>query len=120
MNETFKLITGRTRSQADGLHRGKRTEAYREATERAEMNQGDMDALGLKEGAMVEMRAEAGRVEVRVYHGELPAGLLFMPLGPAANRLIDVETDATGTPRFKGLSVVVRPVVWKGEAATHG
>ena len=120
MSETFKLVTGRTRSQADGLHRGKRTEAYRQATERVEMNEGDMDALGLEEGAAVEVRADDGQVEVTVHQGDLPPGLFFMPLGTAANRLIDVETDATGTPRFKGLSVIVRPVVRRGEAATHG
>ena len=120
MDATFKLVTGRTRSQADGLHKGKGTEAYREATERVEMSQDDMDALVLDEGATVRLRTDAGRVGVTVYRGELPSGLLFMPLGPAANRLIDVETDATGTPRYKDLPVIVEGAVREGEAVSNG
>jgi len=120
LDATFKLVTGRTRSQADGLHKGKGTEAYRQATERVEMNQGDMGALGLNEGSTVHLRTDAGSVDVMVYRGELPSGLLFMPLGPAANRLIGVETDATGTPRYKDLPVIVERSVREGEAASDG
>jgi len=118
LDATFKLVTGRTRSQADGLHRGKDTDAYRQATERVEMNQDDMDALGLEEGATVHLRSDAGRVNVMVVSGQLPPGLLFMPLGPAANRLVDVDTDATGTPRYKDLPVIVEQSVREGEAAS--
>lgn len=120
MKKRFRLVTGRTRDQADGLHRGKRTEAYRQATECVEMNQSDMDALGLDEGAAVQLRTDAGQADVTVHRGELPSGLLFMPLGPAANRLIDIETQATGTPRYKDLPVCVSRPVGEGEAATDG
>jgi formylmethanofuran dehydrogenase subunit D len=104
------LITGRTREQADGLHRGKETKAYREATELVEMHADDMADRGIEEDALVEVRTSTGAVEVPARAGELPPGLVFMPLGPAANVLIGTETEATGIPPFKGLEVEVKLV----------
>jgi formylmethanofuran dehydrogenase subunit D len=110
LNEHFTLITGRTRDQADALHRGKETEAYHQATALVEMNVEDMARLGVEEGAAVQLRTSIGAVEVPVRAGELPTGLVFMPLGPTANELIGTETEATGMPPFKGLEVEVEPV----------
>jgi formylmethanofuran dehydrogenase subunit D len=110
LSEHFTLITGRTRDQADGLHRGKETQAYHQATALVEMNGEDMARLGVEEGAMVQMRTSTSTVEVPVRAGKLPAGLVFMPLGPTANELIGTETEATGMPPFKGLEVEVEPV----------
>jgi formylmethanofuran dehydrogenase subunit D len=104
------LITGRTREQADGLHRGKGTEAYRQATELVEICAEDMARLGIDEETLVRVRTSAGAVEVPARAGELPSGLVFMPLGPAANALIGTETESTGIPLFKGLEVEVVPV----------
>jgi formylmethanofuran dehydrogenase subunit D len=101
--------------QADGLHRGKHTEAYRQATERVEMNADDMARLGIEEGMTVEVRTVSGRIEVPAHAGGLPPGLLFMPLGPAANALIGTETEATGVPGFKGGQATVTPVRGSGE-----
>lgn len=110
MTDHLTLITGRTREQADGLHRGKKTEAYREATELVEMNGDDMADRGIEEDTLVEVRTSTGAVEVPARAGELPPGLVFIPLGPAANVLIGTETEATGIPPFKGLEVEVEPV----------
>ncbi|MGD9001849.1 MAG: molybdopterin dinucleotide binding domain-containing protein [Anaerolineae bacterium] len=110
MSKHLTLITGRTRAQADGLHRGKETEAYRQATELVEMNAEDMARLGIEEATMVRVRTSAGAVEVLARAGDLPPRLVFMPLGPTANALIGTETEATGIPPFKGLDVEVEPV----------
>ncbi|MEA3376874.1 MAG: molybdopterin dinucleotide binding domain-containing protein [Chloroflexota bacterium] len=110
MTNHFTLITGRTREQAEGLHRGKQTEAYRRATELVELNAEDMARLGIDEGATVRVRTSAGAVEVPAQAGDLPQGLLFMPMGPAANALIGTETEATGIPPYKGLDAEVEPV----------
>lgn len=107
MSKPLTLITGRTREQADGLHRGKDTEAYRQATELIEMNVQDMDQRGIEEGKPVKVRTSTGTVEVPAHSGKLPPGLVFMPLGPTANALIGTDTDATGIPPFKGLEVEV-------------
>ncbi|MGD2144332.1 MAG: molybdopterin dinucleotide binding domain-containing protein [Anaerolineae bacterium] len=102
MSAKFTLITGRTRRQADGLHEGKDSEAYRQATEWVDMNPHDMARLGIKEQMIVEVRTPSGQVRVPAHAADLPPELLFMPLGPAANVLIGSETEATGTPLFKG------------------
>jgi formylmethanofuran dehydrogenase subunit D len=109
LSEQLTLITGRTRQQAEGLHRGKKTEAYRQATELVEMNAVDMARLGIEEEALVRVRTTSGAVEVPARAGNLPPGLVFMPLGPTANALIGTETESTGIPLFKGLEAEVEP-----------
>lgn len=105
MSENFILITGRTREQADGLHKGKDSEAYREATTLVEMCPEDMARLAIEKGQIVRLRTKSDQVEVPVRTGALPSGMLFIPMGPVANRLIETETAGTGMPAFKGLTV---------------
>jgi formylmethanofuran dehydrogenase subunit D len=105
LSENFILITGRTREQADGLHKGKDSEAYRKATALVEMSPEDMAHLSIKEGQIVRLRTASGQVEVPVRTGALPSGMMFIPMGPVANLLIETETEGTGMPAFKGLTV---------------
>ena len=106
----FILITGRTRAQGDGLHQGRDSEAYVRATRLVEMSEEDMAGLDLDEGARVFVSTPIGAVEVPVTKGNLPQGMLFMPMGPTANLLIGGETDSTGMPTFKGASAEVKAV----------
>lgn len=105
MSEDFILITGRTREQADGLHKGKNSQAYREATALVEMCTEDMARLAIEEGQIVRLKTASNQVEVPVRTGALPSGMVFIPMGPVANLLIDTETEGTGMPAFKGLTV---------------
>ena len=107
LGENFILITGRTRKQGEGLHKGKGSEAYRSATALVEMSREDMDRLGIEEGRMVLLTTPSGQVEVPVRNGSLPSGMVFIPMGPIANVLIGAETEGTGMPGFKGLNVKV-------------
>lgn len=109
MREHFTLITGRTPEQGRGLHEGKGSEAYHQATTLVEMNPEDMARLGVEEGQIVWVRTETGQVEASVRVGALPEGLLFIPMGPAANALVGTETESTGMPPFKGLGAEVEP-----------
>lgn len=109
MSEYFTLITGRTPEQGEGLHKGKDSEAYRRATALVEMSPEDMARLEIEEGQIVRVRTATGQVEVPVRAGTLPPGLLFIPMGPAANSLIGTETEGTGMPSFKGLAAEVEP-----------
>jgi formylmethanofuran dehydrogenase subunit D len=109
VREHFTLITGRTPEQGRGLHEGKDSEAYHQATTLVEMNPRDMARLEIEEGQVVWVRTETGQVEAPVRMGTLPEGLLFMPMGPAANTLIGTETEGTGMPPFKGLEAEVEP-----------
>ncbi|MDD3826452.1 MAG: molybdopterin dinucleotide binding domain-containing protein [Anaerolineae bacterium] len=102
MRGDFTLITGRTRAQGDGLHQGRDSAAYRAATSLVEMNDDDMAEFGLKEGDVVTVSTPAGQVAVPVRPGDLPRGMLFMPMGPPANLLVGGETESTGMPSYKG------------------
>jgi formylmethanofuran dehydrogenase subunit D len=102
LSGNFTLITGRTRAQGDGLHQGRDSEAYRLATRLVEMNDEDMNTLGVGEGDLVSISTLAGQVTVPVKKGDLPRGMLFMPMGPTANLLVGGETESTGMPSYKG------------------
>ena len=109
MSEHFTLITGRTPEQGRALHEDKDSEAYRRATTAVEMNAEDMAGLEIKEGQAVRIRTATGQVEVPARAGKLPPGLLFIPMGPVANALVGTDTESTGMPSFKGLTVEVEP-----------
>jgi formylmethanofuran dehydrogenase subunit D len=109
LSEHFTLITGRTIKQADGMHKGKDSDAYRQATAVVEMNAQDMVRLGISEGQVVRLRTAIGQVEVSVRTGALPPKMLFVAMGPVANSIIGPETEGTGMPRFKGLTVEIEP-----------
>lgn len=110
MRPQYTLITGRTTEQADGLHQGRDSEVYIRATAVVEMSPQEMARLGVEEGQLVRVSTAAGRVEVRVQAGSLPAGMLFMPMGPTANVLISSDTTATGMPAFKGVTAEVEAI----------
>lgn len=117
MDGQLTLITGRTRDQAIGMHKGKDSAAYRLATTRVEMNPDDMARLRIQEGALVRLRTAAGEVELTAQAGSLPPGLVFVAMGTSANALIAVETQGTGMPSFKGIEVEVVPAE-EGEGAS--
>ena len=110
MSEEFILVTGRTVKQASGIHKGKATEAYRRAVTVVEMNPEDMARMGITEGRTIRLRTPAGQVEAPVRAAALPARMLFIPMGPVANELVGPDTDGTGMPSFKGITVEVEPV----------
>lgn len=109
MSKLFTLITGRSSEQGHGLHEGKQSEAYRRAVTLVEMNQEDMASMGLQEGDTVQVRTEVGAIKVPVRSAALPPDLIFIPMGPVANRLIGGDTQASGMPSFKGVTVEVEP-----------
>lgn len=106
----FILITGRTREQGQALHVGKRSQDYQQATAWVEIGPQDMERLELEDGQLVRVRASDGQVEVTARRGDLPPGLLFMPMGPVANMLVGTDTQSTGMPPFKNLVVEVERV----------
>lgn len=110
LGENFILITGRTVKQAAGIHKGKDSDAYRRATALVEMNAADMARLGIGEGQVVQLRSATGQVEMPVHTGTVPPKMVFVPMGPVANSLIGPETEGTGMPSFKGLTVEIEPI----------
>jgi len=106
----FILITGRTARQGAALHKGKGSGEYRQATGFVEMSLADMERLGIEEGQLVRVRTAFGEAELELREGDLPEGMIFVPMGPAANALIGVETRGTGMPDSKGLEAEVEPL----------
>jgi formylmethanofuran dehydrogenase subunit B len=108
----FTLITGRTSKQAVAMHQGKGKESseYLRQTSLVQANEQDIARLGLAEGQAVRVHTDYGQAEALLEVGKLPPGLLFMPLGPAANALIGPATHGTGMPDSKGLSAWLEPL----------
>jgi formylmethanofuran dehydrogenase subunit D len=102
LNNRFILITGRTREQAKGLHSGGGGSAeHIKATSKVEISPDDMQRLTIIEGEIVRVTSSSGTINVPAYEGNLPKGMIFIPMGPSANRLVGTETFGTGMPSFK-------------------
>jgi len=110
VSDRLTLITGRTRKQAIGMHKGKASAEYLAATALVEMNPDDMTRLEVSDGGQVLLRMADGEVELTAHAGTVPAGLVFVPMGTMANKLVGTETLGTGMPCFKGLQVDVTPL----------
>lgn len=110
MEKSFTLISGRTKAQAHGLHKGPNSSDYINATSFVEIGPEDMSRLGVKEDELVLIRSDSGQVKARVHPAKLPSGLIFIPMGPTANSLVGTQTFGTGMPSFKGQPVEVEKV----------
>ncbi len=78
------------------------------------MNADDMARLAIADGGIARLSTAEGQVELVARAADLPAGLVFVPMGTIINTLIGAETFGTGMPSFKGQQVQVAPA---GEAA---
>jgi formylmethanofuran dehydrogenase subunit D len=107
---TLTLITGRTKEQARGMHVGKDSDEYRQATAVAELNPADLDRLGMEEGRELMVHSAFGQARVTALKSNIPEGLVFIPMGPSANLLVGNETFGTGMPSFKGLAVQLEKI----------
>jgi formylmethanofuran dehydrogenase subunit D len=74
------------------------------------MGRPDRERLGIEEGQRVRVRTAFGEVELELRGNDLPEGMIFVPMGPAANALIGSETRGTGMPDSKGLEAEVEPL----------
>jgi len=106
----FFLITGRTPDQTKGMHSGKTGDFYRDAVSVAMLHPETLEEMGVTEGAAVLLKTEEGQVTLpsRPDKG-LPRDIVFVPMGPTANRLIPADTGGCGMPSFKGIRVEVSP-----------
>lgn len=113
MAETMMLIAGRSSKQGTSLNEGKLKQNYIDITSTVEMNQDDMDRLGLQNGDKVRLRSDQGETVVQCKGRkakDLPPGLLFIAYGPPSSLLMSGETAGTGMPISKNLDVLVEPI----------
>ncbi len=103
------VITGRTTEQGMTIDE-KLSEAYMKAVNYCEMNEKDMEKIGVKEGDRVIVRSEVGEVVLYVKKPEVdlqpPEGIIFIPMGPYANRVVGI-LNGSGTPQYKGVKATI-------------
>ncbi len=113
MNETMILVPGRSSKQGTSLNKGKLKDEYLEVTSTVEMNQEDMERLGLADGDRVRLSNDIGEAVVTCMGKkatDLPAGMLFMAYGPPSSQLMDSDTAGSGMPLSKHFPVTVEKV----------
>ncbi|MGB9977934.1 tungsten-dependent formylmethanofuran dehydrogenase subunit FwdD [Methanobacterium sp.] len=105
------LNTGRTIWQGQAIESGKDLPMYINAAAICHMNKEMMDELGVKAGSNIQVVSEYGDVIVKVVatNETLPEGMVYIPMGPWANRVIRPTTDCTATPSFKNIPVEITP-----------
>jgi formylmethanofuran dehydrogenase subunit D len=101
------MISGRTLAQGVTCE-DKMSSDFLAANSVCSLSQDDCQRLGLLEGENVLLKNDFGQavLSARADPG-LPAGVVFIPMGPWANVLVGPETEGCGTPHFKGVEVEV-------------
>jgi formylmethanofuran dehydrogenase subunit D len=104
------LITGRTQAQTKGMHLGKTGDFYAHAVSVAVMHPEMFKTMGVEAGCTLRLRSDSGEISVRSESDPgMPADMVFVPMGPVANRLVGPDTGGCGMPSFKGIRVEVTP-----------
>lgn len=105
------LNTGRTVWQGQAIECGKDLPMFVNAAAICNINKDVLDELGIKHGDNVKIVSEYGDVIVKAVEAkeELPKGMVYVPMGPWANRVIRPNTDSTATPSFKNVPVELTP-----------
>ena len=108
----FILTSGRTIDQGVALEGEKLGRENMKACAICEFDKGDYKKLDCMIGTPVKVTTDFG--EVVVYsqiteQGPHP-GLIFIPMGPWANAVVDPETYGTGMPSYKGTDAEVKVV----------
>lgn len=108
----FILNTGRSVWQGQAIESGKDIPMYVKYAAICNMNQDQLDELGIKPGDNVEISSDYGKVVVQAVLAkeELPDGMVYVPLGPWANKVVRPDTDSTATPSFKNIPVEINPI----------
>jgi formylmethanofuran dehydrogenase subunit D len=106
------LLTGRTINQGVALEGGKTTKENVRAAAICMFDKDDFKKLDCMVGTPVKVSTDYG--EVVVYstiteEGPHP-GIIFIPLGPWANQLVNPDSQSTGTPTYKGIKAKVEVI----------
>jgi formylmethanofuran dehydrogenase subunit D len=100
----FYLNTGRTIWQGEAIEAGKNLDLYVKAAGVCYINEDEMKELGIKEGDKIKVKSEYGEVVVFAKKATepMPKGMVYIPMGPWANKVVLPETDSTAMPSYKG------------------
>jgi formylmethanofuran dehydrogenase subunit D len=112
--DNLTLLTGRTINQGIALEGGKTTKENVRAAAICTFDKEDFKKLDCMVGTPVKVTTDHGEVVVHstiTEEGPHP-GIIFIPMGPWANQVVNPDTQATGTPTFRGMKAKVE--VMKG------
>ena len=106
------LITCRTINQGIALEGGKNTRENVRAAAICAFDKDDFKKLDCLVGTPVKVSTNYG--DVMVYstiseEGPHP-GIIFIPMGPWANQVVNPDSQSCGTPTFKGMKASVEAV----------
>lgn len=113
MPEPFLLFVGYSRQYGVGLSGAVLGAANPAIAETVRVAEADLRRLQLRDGDRVRLSSDGRICEVAVttaFDDELLPGQLFLPLGDASSRLLPSETQSTGMPLGKGLTVFLERV----------
>ncbi len=105
------LITGRSLEQGVAIESDKAGDTYTRACGKCLMDPRDMKKLKILSGDTVLVKTDYGEVAVRAERSpDAPhEGIVFIPMGPWANQVVNSYTDSTGMPSFKGVEATIKP-----------
>ena len=105
------LITGRTVEQGIAIEGFKDKAEYTDAAGVVQIDPGDLKALNIWPGSTVLVKSDYGEVVVKAVRSPYGPhlGIVFIPMGPWANQIVNPDTDTTGMPSFKGIQVTITP-----------
>ncbi|MHA1480424.1 MAG: molybdopterin dinucleotide binding domain-containing protein [Candidatus Thorarchaeota archaeon] len=102
------VTSGRTLNQGRMMEKGKLTQEYEDAVSICELDTSAMETLGLKNGDPVAIQSKIGKTIVKSkLNKSLHPGIAFIPCGPWFNQLIGSDTQQTGMPSYKSVSVEI-------------
>ncbi|MFX0176636.1 MAG: molybdopterin dinucleotide binding domain-containing protein [Candidatus Hodarchaeota archaeon] len=106
------LLTGRTINQGVALEGGKTTKENVRAAAICAFDIDDFKKLDCLAGTPVKVSTDFG--EVMVYstiseEGPHP-GIIFIPMGPWDNQVVNPDSQSCGTPTYKGMKAKVEVV----------
>jgi len=106
------LLTGRTIQQGVALEGDKTTMESVRAAAICVFDREDFKKLNIFSGTPIKVTTDFG--EVIVYsavseEGPHP-GIIFIPMGPWANQLVNPDSQSSGTPTFKGMKAKVEVI----------
>ncbi len=110
--ENLILLTGRTINQGVALEGGKVTKENVRAAGICAFDRDDFKKLDCLVGTPVKITTDFGEVIVySTISEEGPhAGILFVPMGPWANQLVNPDSQGCGTPTYKGMKAKVEVI----------
>jgi len=103
------LNTGRTVWQGEAIESGKDLQMYVDYAAKCDLSADQFEKLGIKEGDNVEIVSEHGDVVLKALKAKeaLPEGMIYVPMGPWANRVVSPDLESTAMPSFKGVPVEI-------------